>query len=50
VFDTVDDVEEYMGYDETTDILALAEVEEADQSGSAIDADPLGFKWGLPPI
>ena len=39
-----------MGYDETMDILALAEVEEADRSGSVIDADPLAFKWGVPPF
>lgn len=38
-----------MGYDETRDILALAELEEADQSARAIDADPLGFRWALPP-
>ena len=37
-----------MGYDETKDILALAELEEADQAISAIDADPLAFRWAVP--
>jgi hypothetical protein len=36
-----------MGYDETTDILALADLEEADQAVSAIDADPLAFRTCL---
>lgn len=37
-----------MGYDETKDILALADAEEADQAISAIDADPLAFRWAVP--
>jgi hypothetical protein len=37
-----------MGYDEKQDVLALAALEEADKKDSAIDADPLGFRWALP--
>jgi hypothetical protein len=37
-----------LGYDKTKDILALADVEEADQAISAIDADPLAFRWAIP--
>jgi hypothetical protein len=37
-----------MGQDEARDILALAELEEADQVDGLIDADPLSFKWGIP--
>ncbi len=37
-----------MGYNETRDILALAELEEADAAIGLIDADPLGFRWAVP--
>lgn len=30
------------------DVLALAAQEEADEVRDIIDADPLGFKWGVP--
>ena len=37
-----------MGQDEVRDLLALADIEEADQVASVIIPDPLGFKWGMP--
>ena len=37
-----------MGYDETRDILTLAELEQADDVGAEVDPDPLGFRWCLP--
>ncbi len=37
-----------MGQDDVRDILALAEQEEADQTTSQVDADPLGFRWAVP--
>jgi hypothetical protein len=37
-----------MGLDETRDILTLAELEEVDAVTGVIDADPLGFRWGIP--
>jgi hypothetical protein len=41
-------VERSMGYDETQDVLALAELEEADRRVTATSADPLTFRWALP--
>jgi hypothetical protein len=37
-----------MAQEEIRDILALAELEEADAPHDRIDADPLGFKWVAP--
>jgi hypothetical protein len=41
-------VERSMGYDEMQDVLALAELEEADKKDGAIVSDPLSFRWALP--
>jgi hypothetical protein len=37
-----------MGHDKIRDILALAELEEADEVTGLNDADPLGFRWAVP--
>jgi len=37
-----------MGQDEARDILALADVEEADEVRGTVIPDPLGFKWAMP--
>lgn len=37
-----------MGQETIVDILALAELEEADQATGPLDPDPLGFRWQGP--
>ncbi len=37
-----------MGQDEVRYLLALADIEEADEVGGVFVPDPLGFKWGMP--
>jgi hypothetical protein len=37
-----------MGRVELSDILALAEREEADEVSDIVNADPLNFRWGSP--
>lgn len=37
-----------MAHDEVIDVLALAEIEEADAHKGVIDADPLAYRWALP--
>ena len=37
-----------MGQDEVKDILALADIEEADEVTGVLIPDPLGYKWGVP--
>jgi hypothetical protein len=37
-----------MGQEETRDVLALAEREEAAEVIDVVDADPLSFRWNPP--
>ena len=37
-----------MVHDQSLDVLALAELEEADEVRDDVSADPLSFHWALP--